>query len=70
MSSNNNHNRVHIEDNPEFFGGEMQPYIDSFTKNYEQTLHQTHASMMNKRQIRKVDKISFWRRFASFFSFL
>lgn len=62
--------QMHIEDNPEFYGGEMQPYIDAFTKNYEQKRSMTNSSMITNKPARKINKISLWRKFAAFFSFL
>jgi hypothetical protein len=70
MDSINNRNQMHIEDNPEFFGGEMQPYVDSLTKNYEQKRSATNSAMITEKTSRKINKVSIWRKFAAFFSFL
>lgn len=70
MNSNINRNlELQTEDHLEFFGGEMQPYVDDSTKNYEQKLTHTTSPVIS-RPIRKLIKISFWRKFAALFSFL
>ena len=57
MNSNINKKQLHIEDNSEFFGGEMQPYVDASTKNYEQKLSMTKLSISPKNATKKISKI-------------